>query len=287
MIHKNLRIGRFPIPIQGDHSAFNSEPAAAPTNRHCGPPKIHAHPTLGHAKLGGQLADARTKTLSSSCQRFPNTVREHLTTPLRSACRFSELLEEECRHSLDGEPKEYLEAILRGAGRMNQMIDGLLSLSRISTTQDRPTEVYLNVVLEQVLDYLHAEIDKSGADITVQDLPRLIANKSQMVRLFQNLIDNAIKYRSETPPKISIEANEKDDEWVLTVRDNGIGIEPRHQGRVFDVFHRLHSFAEIPGTGIGLAECKKIVEKHGGRIWIESSDSTGSVFQFSLPSLQA
>jgi chemotaxis family two-component system sensor kinase Cph1 len=148
----------------------------------------------------------------------------------------------------------------------------------------KPTDCPLAV--DKAVFNLQAAIEESGAIVTYDDLPTVMANSSQLTRLFQNLIGNAIKFRAKKAPKIHISAERKEDEWIFLIRDNGIGINPKDAERIFTVFQRLHTREEYPGTGIGLAICKRIVERHGGRIWVESKLGKGSTFYFTIPLIE-
>jgi light-regulated signal transduction histidine kinase (bacteriophytochrome) len=166
---------------------------------------------------------------------------------------------------------------------MQRLIEDLLCYSRVGT-RGKPFEpTDCNAVFEQALVNLKAAIAESGAEITRSDLPTLPADRSQLEQLFQNLLSNAIKFRHNSPPRIRVAAEVEGDHWVFSVADNGIGIESRFADRIFAIFQRLHTRREYPGTGIGLAICKKIVERHGGRIWMRSSPGQGSTFYFTLP----
>ncbi|HIE30943.1 MAG TPA: GHKL domain-containing protein, partial [Methanosarcinales archaeon] len=159
----------------------------------------------------------------------------------------------------------------------------LLTFSRVGTRGKPFKSTDCALVLEQTLANLQMAIEDRGAVITHDALPTVMADDSQLVQLFQNLIENAIKFQSEDPPRIHISAEQKGDEWVFSVADNGIGIEPEFFDRIFVIFQRLHGVDEYSGTGIGLAVCKKIVERHGGHIWVESEPGKGSTFYFTIP----
>ena len=166
---------------------------------------------------------------------------------------------------------------------MEQLIKDLLEYSQVGTKglNLKPTDCSL--VVDESIPNLRAAIEETGALVTHDELPTLIVDASQMTRLFQNLIGNAIKFHGEEPLRVHVSAERKGDEWVFSVQDNGIGINPQHIERIFDVFQRLHTREEYPGTGIGLAICKRIVERHGGRIWVESEPGKGSTFFFTIP----
>jgi len=166
---------------------------------------------------------------------------------------------------------------------MNTLIHDLLLFSRVGASEKlRRTPVMLGNALQFALLNLDRSIKEENAVVTQDELPEAIADETQLVQLFQNLISNSLKYRGEQPPLIHVSCEEIEDEWLITVRDNGIGIDPQYHQQIFGVFKRLHG-RSIPGTGIGLAICRKIVENHGGRIWVESDGKTGSAFRFTLP----
>ena len=167
---------------------------------------------------------------------------------------------------------------------MYDLINDLLVYSRVNSQAQKIEEADLQDVLERVLNNLRPVIESSGAIITHDPLPTVMANGFQLEQLFQNLISNAVKFRSEQSPRVHVTAKQKRKQWVFSVQDNGIGVDPQHRERIFVIFKRLHSQAEYPGTGIGLAICRKIVERHGGKMWVESQPGKGSTFYFTLPS---
>jgi len=184
---------------------------------------------------------------------------------------------------LDADADEFIGFAVDGATRMQQLIQDLLSYSRL-TTQGRPLELIgcqdaCNIAMVN----LGQSIGDSGAIVNVGALPEVRADATQLAQLFQNLIGNAIKYRNERPPEIQVYAKTEGEYWVFSVQDNGIGIEPQYADRIFEMFQRLHTRLEYSGTGIGLAICRKIVERHGGRIWVESRPGQGSTFLFTIP----
>ncbi len=166
---------------------------------------------------------------------------------------------------------------------MQELIKDLLEYSQVGTKEANFKSIDCSFVLDKVIGNLQATIEKSNAVITYDKLPSVMADTSQMSSLFQNLISNAIKFRGEEAPRIHISAERKGDEWVFSIRDNGIGIDPKDSERIFVMFQRLHGSADYPGTGIGLAICKRIIERHGGRIWVESKIGKGSTFYFTIP----
>jgi light-regulated signal transduction histidine kinase (bacteriophytochrome) len=173
-----------------------------------------------------------------------------------------------------------------GAARMKQLIEDLLAYSRVGTRGREFHPVAVDAPLRRALFNLKSAIDEAGASVTYQGLPTLEADELQLSQLFQNLIGNALKFRSASVPRISIFSKEKETEWEFGVQDNGIGIEAQYFERIFMVFQQLHNKGEYPGTGIGLAICKKVVERHGGRIWVESQPGQGTTFYFTLPKKQ-
>ncbi len=168
---------------------------------------------------------------------------------------------------------------------MQTLIEGLLAYSRVGRHGNPIVAVDSQTALDRALVNLQAAIEECDATITHGPLPTVPADPVQLTQLFQNLIGNAVKYRNERRPQIHVAAEERENEWVFSVRDNGIGIDPQFKDRIFVIFQRLHTRCEYPGTGIGLALCQRIVERHSGRIWVESQPGTGSTFFFSLPSM--
>ena len=216
-------------------------------------------------------------------EQFAYLASHDLQEPLRAVTGYTELLAQEYERHLDETAKEYMGYIVDGATRMRQLIQDLLSYSRVGTRGKPFVPTDCNEALRQALNDLLLAIAENNAIITYDGLPRAIADKAQLAQLFQNLIGNAIKFRRQEPPQIHIWAEAKDDLWLFGVRDNGIGIKPRYLERIFELFKRLHTRKEFPGTGIGLAICKKIVERHGGNIWAESQPGVGTTFYFTLP----
>lgn len=196
---------------------------------------------------------------------------------------YTQLLEKRYKDKLDSDAREFIGFAVGGATRMQRLINDLLAYSHVGT-RDKPFEVTdCHSVLGQAIANLRPGIEANDAIIVNDDLPTVMVDASQMVQLFQNLIGNAIKFCGEQPPRIHVSARQKGDEWVFSVKDNGIGIEPQYKEKIFVVFQRLHGPEKYLGTGMGLAICKKIVERHGGRIWVDSEPGGGSTFYFTLP----
>jgi light-regulated signal transduction histidine kinase (bacteriophytochrome) len=196
---------------------------------------------------------------------------------------YTQLLAERYKGQLDDKAKKYIHYTVSGAIRMQTLINDLLAYSRVGT-RDQPLEpTDSHSALGEAIRNLAALIKENGAIITNDDLPAVRADTSQLALVFQNLLANAIKFRGKDLPRIHVSVQDHGREWVFAVKDNGIGIEPQHAGRVFVIFQRLHTREEYPGTGIGLAVCKKIVERYGGKIWFESEPGNGTTFFFTAP----
>jgi PAS domain S-box-containing protein len=216
-------------------------------------------------------------------EQFGYVASHDLQEPLRAVGGYVRLLEHRFPEKVDAKTREYIDGAAEGAVRMEQLITDLLALSRVSTGGGAFRRTELEGPLNAVVRNLQFSIRAANAAVTHDPLPTLTVDESQMAQLFQNLIGNALKFRSERPPQIHIGARPEEGRWVVWVRDNGIGIEAQYFERIFQVFQRLHTRKKYPGTGIGLAVCKKIVERHRGRIWVESQPGEGSAFFFSLP----
>jgi light-regulated signal transduction histidine kinase (bacteriophytochrome) len=213
---------------------------------------------------------------------FAYVASHDLQEPLRMVASYCQLLERRYKEALGEDGREFVAYAVDGATRMQALINDLLTYSRIGR-EDRqlvPTEAA--AVFERARVNLHTAIAESGATVTAGPLPVIMAAESELTRVFQNLIGNAIKFRGAHAPEVRVEAEPHGSEALFSVRDNGIGIAPEHAERVFAIFQRLHSREEYAGTGIGLAVCKKIVERHGGRIWLDSSPGEGTTFWFTL-----
>jgi PAS domain S-box-containing protein len=218
-------------------------------------------------------------------EQFTYAVSHDLQEPLRMVSSYVELLERDHGSDLDEEATEYLEFALDGADRMTRMIDDLLEYSRVETRGGPHERVDLNAVLEDVRTDLQFHIDEHDAEITVGELPAVSGDRTQLRQLFQNLLENAIEYSGEDPPAVQISATGGADTSEITVRDEGIGIDPEHQDRIFEIFQRLHTHEEHDGTGVGLALCQRIVEHHDGEIEVESESGDGTTFTVSLPTV--
>ena len=216
-------------------------------------------------------------------ERFAYVASHDLQEPMRTVRSFAQLLQRRCADQLSGDAREYLQFITDGVQRMQTLINDLLAYSRVTSQGGAFGPADCNQVLRMVIDNLQASIESHGAEVAVGPLPTVVGDATQLGQVFQNLVVNAIKFHGARPPRIRVAAAEGPGEWVFSVADNGIGISPEYFERIFIIFQRLHTIEEYGGTGIGLAICKKIVERHGGRIWVESKVGEGSTFYFSIP----
>jgi len=216
-------------------------------------------------------------------EQFAYAASHDLQEPLRMVTSYLQLIENRYGEALDEDGEEFLDYAIDGAERMREMIDGLLEYSRVETCGDPFETVDLDTVLSDVLEDLQLSIEEHDAEITAESLPTIVGDASQLRQVFQNLLDNAIEYSGDEPPRVHIAAERTGNEWTISVRDGGIGIDPDHEERVFEVFHRLHTHEEHAGTGIGLAHCRRIVERHDGEIWIDSEPGEGTTVSFTLP----
>jgi PAS domain S-box-containing protein len=231
-------------------------------------------------------AHEELKRSNAELGQFAYVASHDLQEPLRMVSSYTQLLQRRYGDRLDGDAREFMAYIVDGAARMKQLIEDLLAYSRVGTRGREFHAVATDAPLRRALLNLKSAIDEAGATVSYEGLPTLEADELQLAQLFQNLIGNALKFRSASVPRIYISSTEKENEWEFAVRDNGIGIESQYFERIFMVFQRLHNKGDYPGTGIGLAICKKVVERHGGRIWVESQLGEGATFYFTLPKKQ-
>ncbi|WP_306052001.1 PAS domain-containing sensor histidine kinase [Natronococcus wangiae] len=227
----------------------------------------------------------RLETSNERLEHFAYAASHDLQEPLRMVSSYLQLIENRYGDALDEEGEEFLEFAIDGADRMRNMIDGLLTYSRIETRGDPFEPTDLEDVVDDVLTDIQLQLAESNTDVSVGKLPRVNGDANQLRQLFQNLLSNAIEYSGDGPPTIRVDSEQRDGKWIVSVHDEGIGIEPDEQERVFEVFQRLHSREEHKGTGIGLALCQRIVERHGGEIWVESEPNEGATFSFTLPTV--
>ena len=220
-------------------------------------------------------------------EQFAYVASHDLQEPLRMIATYTQLLAERYRGQLDENAEKYIFYVVDGATRMQALIEGLLAFSRVGRPGIEPQNTDCNTVIDIACKNLERAIQESGARIEHERLPVIVADTRLFVQLFQNLIGNAIKFCGKDAPVVRISAEKQNQEWTFVVADNGIGIAPEHAKTVFQIFKRLHTHAEYPGSGIGLSICQKIVEQHGGRIWVESVPGRGAAFKFGVPCLRA
>jgi light-regulated signal transduction histidine kinase (bacteriophytochrome) len=245
--------------------------------------QAHLHEQVQqHADELSEQAQELTRS-NTELQQFAYVASHDLQEPLRMVTSYLQLLQRRYGGELDSDADEFIGYAVDGAKRMHELINGLLAYSRVGTHGTPFEATDSGMILGSVLSNLQVALEESNAQVSYGQLPTVWADGMQLAQLFQNLISNAIKFRGEQAPEIQIEAGRQGDHWRFSVRDNGIGIEPAYGNRIFLIFQRLHTRDEYPGTGIGLAICKRIVERHGGRIWVESELGEGSTFHFTIP----
>jgi signal transduction histidine kinase len=261
------------------------------------PVRIDGISELGELALAYQEMAARRKEVEGALrgtteelarsnqdlQQFAYVASHDLQEPLRMVKGFMLLLEHQYGGKLDAKADQFIHFAVDGAERMSRLISELLAYSRVGTEGKEFSDVDCNVVFRQAMENLQALVRDSGAVVQSDPLPVVKGDPTQLAQVFQNLLANAMKFRDERPPAVHVGARESGAQWELSVRDNGIGISPAQAGRLFMMFQRLHDHSKYPGTGIGLATCKKIVERHGGKIWVQSQPGEGSTFFFTIP----
>jgi PAS domain S-box-containing protein len=232
-----------------------------------------------------EIAEARAQELARSnfdLDQFAYIASHDLREPLRTVASYTQRLEKLYAGQLDTEADDCIGRVIKGARRMDRLIDDLYTYSRVGR-QGKPAATDCSAVFAAVCGNLKTAIEEAGASVTSDHLPTVLAIETDLVRLFQNLIGNALKFRGDRPIQVHVGVNLDGNDWLFWVRDNGIGIEPQYWKRIFGLGERLHGKTKYPGTGFGLAICQKIVELHGGRIWVESELGNGSTFFFTLP----
>ena len=215
-------------------------------------------------------------------EQFAYVASHDLQEPLRVVTGYVQLIERKYKNRLDADADQFFYYIVDGVTRMQQLITDLLNYSRVGTRGKPFGPTNVQAVLDHVLANLKTVVDESGATVTYDSLPTVQGDETQLVQLFQNLIGNGIKFHGDRPPQIDISARRNDSHWEFAVRDNGIGIDREYWEQIFVIFQRLHTRQKYAGTGIGLAICKRIVERHGGRIWLDSQPGQGTTFYFTL-----
>ncbi|WP_126662286.1 ATP-binding protein [Haloterrigena salifodinae] len=232
-----------------------------------------------------ERTQAELRESNERLEQFAYAASHDLQEPLRMVSSYLELVDRRYGDELDDDGEEFLEYAIDGSVRMKEMIDGLLEYSRVDTQGEQFEPVDLAEVVANVREDLQLQIDETDTSIETGELPHVEGDRSQLRQLFQNLLSNAIEYSGDEPPRIDVSAEPDTEEWIISVRDNGIGIDSEDQDRIFEVFQRLHSQDEHSGTGIGLALCERIVKRHGGEIRVDSSPGEGTTFTFSLPAV--
>ncbi|WP_306060347.1 sensor histidine kinase [Natronococcus wangiae] len=230
-----------------------------------------------------QQIQERLAESNERLEQFAYAASHDLQEPLRMVSSYLQLIESRYADEFDEDGKEFLEYAIDGSKRMKEMIDGLLEYSRVDTQGKAFEPTDLEEVLAAVRKDLELQIAESGAEIEIGELPRVRGDASQLRQLFQNLLSNAIEYSGDAPPRITVFADRSGEKWRISVHDEGVGIDRKNQDRIFKVFQRLHSYEEQPGTGIGLALCERIVERHGGEIRVDSEPGEGATFSVTLP----
>ncbi len=233
-----------------------------------------------HDELEGKARELARS--NEELQQFAYVASHDLQEPLRMVSSYTQLLARRYGDRLDGDAKEFMDFIVDGAARMKQLIEDLLAFSRVGTRGREFQKVESETALAKALANLRAAQEASGSTVTHGEMPQVFADSGQLVQLFQNLLGNAMKFRGSEAPSIHVACQALDKVWLFTVKDNGIGLDVQYSDRIFMMFQRLHNKTEYPGTGIGLAICKKIVDRHGGRIWVESQPGEGCTFGFTL-----
>ena len=238
---------------------------------------------LVEARQALERSVAELARSNAELQQFAFVASHDLQEPLRMVASYTQLLAKRYKGKLDADADEFVGYAVDGANRMRQLIQDLLAYSRVNAEEESFEPTSVEAIVDAALRNVQGTIEESQAMVTRDPLSTVRGNEKQLLQLFQNLLSNALKFRGEQSPCVHVSAKRHDHEWLFSVRDNGIGIDPQYADRIFIVFQRLHTIAEYPGTGIGLAICKKIVERHGGRMWVESQLGKGATFYFTIP----
>jgi light-regulated signal transduction histidine kinase (bacteriophytochrome) len=236
---------------------------------------------LANEELARQAAELQRS--NKDLQQFAYTASHDFQEPLRMVTSYVQLISKRYQGKLDAEADEFIGYVVEGVTRMQELITALLAYSRVQTKEQQFALTDCNEVLAHVLFLLQMQLEETQGIVTYDPLPTVPADAAQLGQLLQNLLSNALKFHGQRPPRVHISAKPEGKQWVFTVQDQGIGLAPQFAERIFMIFQRLHTRHEFPGMGMGLAICKKIVERHGGRIWVESDLGKGSTFYFTLP----
>ncbi|MHB8790133.1 MAG: PAS domain S-box protein [Desulfobulbaceae bacterium] len=239
--------------------------------------------SLQHSIQQLAISNRELERSNQDLQQYAYIISHDLQEPLRTISSFVQLLSRRYQGKLDAKADTFINFTVEGAAHMQRLLTDLLQFSRVGGGELHLEKVSLESVLAKTVLHLRTAIEESGARIEFETLPEVLADETQLNTLLQNLLSNALKFRGDEPPLIHVSATREDDEWIVCIRDNGIGLDPQFAERIFLIFQRLHRREEYAGTGIGLAICKRVVERHGGRIWVESAPGRGAAFYFSLP----
>jgi light-regulated signal transduction histidine kinase (bacteriophytochrome) len=270
-------------PALGGYFIVSTTPLFGPDGHLIG--SVHvAHDITERKRIEDELRKtvAELRRSNQDLEQFAYVASHDLQEPLRNVTLFSQLFLRKYGDTISGEGKEYLDFVIEGSTRMSTLIHDLLDFSRITTRGEAFVPVDMNNAVEDACTNLQALIQESESSVTYDHLPVVNADPVQIRQVFQNLIDNAVKYRSAEPPRVHIAAEQQNGEWIFSVKDNGIGIAPEYHEKIFQLFKRLHTRQKYSGTGIGLSLVKKIIERHGGRIWVDSAEGRGATFFFTL-----
>jgi len=253
--------------------------------RALGETRLREESKEAQAELANKAAELARS--NSDLEQFAYVASHDLQEPLRMIATYTQLLAEKYRGRLDADADKYIGYAVEGAVRMQALIEDVLAFSRVGRNGREHVRTESSAALDQALQMLSVAVGESALTVKAETLPLVWADHIQLAQLFQNLIGNAIKFRGASPLQVKVSATRQGTEWIFTVADNGIGIAPEHSEFIFNIFQRLHTRTEYSGNGVGLAICKKIVEQHGGRIWVESAPGLGSSFKFTLPAISA
>jgi light-regulated signal transduction histidine kinase (bacteriophytochrome) len=235
-----------------------------------------------HARDGALRRVSELEEANEELNQFASIVSHDLREPLRVVSGVAELFESRYAGDLDDSAERLLGALTRSTERMSALLDGLLAYSRVGSGGDERREIDVNVLLAEVLEQLGSQVTDSGGVVVADELPTVDGDWVQLAQLFQNLVGNALKFRGDEPPRVEVRGRHEGTSWHFSVADNGIGIDPRNRERVFEMFQRLHTRDAYPGTGVGLTIVRKIVQRHGGRIWVQDREPKGTIVHFTI-----
>jgi PAS domain S-box-containing protein len=272
--------------LRKDETEFQVEIGLTPIRTARGALVLSVITDVSERKLAEEALADHARDLQRSnadLEQFAYVAAHDLQEPLRMVASYTELLGERYRGRLDERADKYIRYAVEGAKRMQQLVNDLLAFSRVGTQGKPPRPTRSDVAVNSVLDALRGRIAETGAQVVCGALPMIDADEVQLRQLFQNLVGNALKFRGSEPPVVQIDAIPQGGRWLFSITDNGIGIEPEYAEKVFQMFQRLHERGKYDGSGIGLAIAKKIVERHGGRIWFASEPGKGTTFYFTFP----